>query len=108
MIAFLRKNEAGDTIVVICNFTKVRRDYYKVGVPEKGVYEILFNSDAREFGGEGILRKKQYKTLPLPMHGQEQALELTLPPLSAMYLVKKKTKPRTAKTTPADSAQPKK
>lgn len=108
VIAFLRKNEAGDTIVVICNFTKVRRDFYKVGVPEKGVYEILFNSDAREFGGEGILRKKQYKTLPLPMHGQEQALELTLPPLSTMYLVKKKTKPRTAKTTPADSAQPKK
>ena len=103
VVAFMRRNEKGDTIVAICNFTKVRRDFYKVGVPEKGSYEILFNSDDRAFGGEGILRKKQYKTMPLAIHGQEQAIELTLPPLSVLYLAKKQTRSRSGKTAKAQA-----
>ena len=103
VISFLRKDEKGNEIIAVCNFTKVRRDMYKIGVPEKGTYEIIFNSDERRYGGEGILRKKQYKTSPLPMHGQENSLELTLPPLSTMYLTKKKTVKK--KTEPKGNKQ---
>lgn len=96
VVAFLRKDEKGDSLLAVCNFTTVRRDQYKIGVPEKGTYELLFNSDAKEFGGQGILRKKLYKTEAIPMHERNQCIELTLPPLSTMYLKRRSTSKKTA------------
>ncbi|MBR1811971.1 MAG: 1,4-alpha-glucan branching protein GlgB [Clostridia bacterium] len=97
VIAFVRKSERGDDIVVVCNFTKVGRSGYCVGVPEQGTYEVVFNSDSKEFGGTGAVRKKLYKTVPVGMHGKEQSVELTLPPMSTMYLIKRRNSAKNEK-----------
>ncbi len=86
VIAFLRNNEKGDSVAVVCNFTNVARDSYKIGVPEKGSYEVVFSSDSKEFGGTGYTKKKVYKTKKQPMHSMEYSVDLTLPPLSTIYL----------------------
>ena len=86
VIAFRRVDEKGNTIVAVCNFTNVARLVYGVGVPDKGAYDLVFNSDKVQYGGSGMLRKRVWRTKRTPMHGFEQSLELSLPPLSALYL----------------------
>ena len=86
VIAFRRTDEKGDSIIAVCNFTNVKRDSYKIGVPDKGSYDIVFNSDAKGFGGTGCSRKRVYKTKNTPMHGMEQSIDMVLPPLSTIYL----------------------
>ena len=86
VIAFERMNEQGERIVAVCNFTNVERPSYKIGVPEKGAYDIVFNSDNKEFGGKGMSRKRVYRTKKQPMHGMENSIDISLPPLSTIYL----------------------
>ena len=90
VIAFRRTDEKGESVIVVCNFTPVQRDHYKMGVPEKSVYDVVFNSDDKKFGGSGKVRKRVYRTKAQGMHSQPQSVELSLPGLSAIYLKKRK------------------
>lgn len=85
VIAFRRIDKNGNEIVVVCNFVPVKRVDYKIGVPEKGRYKLVFNSDAVEFGGSG-LSQKSWKTIDYAMHGYEQCISMTLAPLSVVFL----------------------
>jgi 1,4-alpha-glucan branching enzyme len=95
VIAFARTNESGEKIIAVCNFTKVERLVYKIGVPEKGTYEIVFNSDSVKFGGIGEKIKKTYKSLNEPYGEYSQSIDLKLPPLSTIYLKLKQPKTKT-------------
>lgn len=88
VIAFRRIDEAGKELIAVCNFTNVARSDYRIGVPKKGNYKIVFNSDAAEFGGTGMEFPDKIKTDSLIMHGFEQSLSLNLPPMSTIYLKK--------------------
>ena len=91
VIGFVRTDEKGDSIIAVCNFTSVERESYKIGVPEKGAYDVVFNSDSKEFGGMGKSKKRVYRTKNVPMHNMEQSIDMTLPPLSTIYLKHRKT-----------------
>ncbi len=53
-MTFMRKgNLPEDDLILVCNFTPVVHPDYRIGVPRHGVYEVVFNSDATEFGGSG-------------------------------------------------------
>ena len=88
VIAFRRIDENGKEIIVVCNFTNVERCDYRIGIPKKGAYKIVFNSDDVEFGGEGKGNKGKLKTESINMHGFEQSISLDLPPMSAIYIKK--------------------
>ena len=88
VIAFRRTDEKGKEIIVVCNFTNVERCDYRIGIPKKGAYKIVFNSDDVEFGGEGKGNKGKLKTESINMHGFEQSISLDLPPMSAIYIKK--------------------
>lgn len=86
VIAFERRSEGEDGVIVVCNFTKVPREEYRIGVPKKGTYEVVFNSDAKEFGGSGKVRKRVYRSESVPMHGKADSINLQLPPMATIYL----------------------
>lgn len=86
VIAFRRIDEKGKEIIVVCNFTNVERCDYRIGIPKKGAYKIVFNSDDVDFGGEGKGNKGKLKTESINMHGFEQSISLDLPPMSAIYI----------------------
>lgn len=88
VIAFRRIDEKGKEIIVVCNFTNVERCDYRIGIPKKGAYKVVFNSDDVEFGGEGKGNKGKLKTESINMHGFEQSISLDLPPMSAIYIKK--------------------
>ena len=98
VIAFKRTDKNGDEIVSVCNFQPIRRDEYCIGVPKYGLYDEVFNSDEERFGGSGVVNGNNIKTEAMKIHGFDQGLSLTLPPLSVIYL-------RCAKELEPDEAQ---
>ena len=111
IISFRRIDKKGNEVVVVCNFTPVQRDNYRIGIPVYGEWAELFNSDLAEFGG-GNVTNGVIKTDPIPYHGFRQSAALTLPPLSVLVLKKKHARPypekkaeKMAKTKPNKSEE---
>lgn len=101
VISFIRRGRAkGSEVIVVCNFTPVRRDSYVIGVPSGGEYVIALSSDDKRFGGASKTgtvvkaRKKGFEEF-------KYSLELELAPLTTIYL---KKKPRPKKKTDSKKA----
>jgi 1,4-alpha-glucan branching enzyme len=85
VISFLRKGLAGESILIVCNFTPVPREHYLVGVPAGGYWKELLNSDGKEYGGSGIGNSGGVQAQPKPIHGRDCSLDLALPPLAISF-----------------------
>ena len=106
VIAFLRRDAAGKMVLVVCNFNPVLRKEYQMGVPNPGSYKEILNSDDKKYGGSGVTNGT-VKTKKGPMHGFDQHISLTLPPLSTLYLsVPAARKPRAAKAEDKAAEKP--
>ena len=85
VVAFLRKDANGKQILVVCNFNPVLREGYTLGAPVSGTYKEVLNSDDEAFGGSGAVHNKSVRTHKKPLHGFEQSITITLPPMSTLY-----------------------
>ncbi len=94
VISFRRIDKKGKEIIVVCNFQPVLRENYRIGVPIDGTYSEVFNTEAEEFGGCGISNGKSIVSDEVAMHGFEQSVSLTLPPMSVMYFKCIRKKPK--------------
>jgi 1,4-alpha-glucan branching enzyme len=87
VISFLRRAQDGTRPVLAAfNLTPVPREPYRLGVPIGGTWELLANSDAREFGGSGAGTAVAVEAETVPAHGRPHSLYLALPPLGALLL----------------------
>ncbi|MGO7687517.1 1,4-alpha-glucan branching protein GlgB [Rhizobium ruizarguesonis] len=77
--------DRASSILVMSNFTPVPRYGYRIGVPSDGVWIEKMTTDAREYGGSGLVNGA-VSTEPVPAHGRAVSLSLTLPPLSTIFL----------------------
>ncbi len=93
VIAFRRKDDRKKEIIAVCNFTNVRRCNYRIGVPFAGTYEVVFDSDEVRFGGEGVIERKLIKSQNIPMHSQQNSIEIDINGLSAVYIKLKRKNP---------------
>ena len=84
VIAFLRRDAKGKMVLIVCNFNPVLREGYSMGVPNAGSYKEVLNSDDAKYGGSGVTNGT-VRSKKGAMHGFEQHITLTLPPLSTMY-----------------------
>ena len=101
VIAFRRFDSKGNEIIAVCNFVPVLRKEYRIGVPYAGTYAEIFNTDAEAFGGSGITNGTSIKSEEIPLHGFEQSISLTLPPMSVMYFKIARKKPIRKKADPS-------
>ena len=85
VIAFIRKGMSDDSqLLVICNFTPVVHQNYRIGIPmNKGMREI-FNSDGLNFGGSGVHNKQFIDAQAIEWNGKQFSAEVVLPPLAAV------------------------
>lgn len=86
VIAFKRTDSEGNEIIAVCNFQPIKHEKYYIGVPKYGLYDEVFTSDAKEFGGTGVSNGKAIKPEVMKIHGCNQGLALTLAPLGVTYL----------------------
>lgn len=75
-----------DFLVIVCNFTPVLRHDYRIGVPKRGHYAELMNSDSEHYGGSNVGNYGGVDTDDIAWHKQPYSLRLTLPPLSIIIL----------------------
>ena len=85
IIAFLRTDKKGDSIVVLINFAPVTRHGYRIGVPESGVYREVFNSDSPEYGGWGQ-GNGDIRADDIAWQGFMHSISLTAPSLATICL----------------------
>jgi len=85
VIAFLRfAEDRKDFLLFCCNFTPVTRRGYEFGVPEEGFYEEILNTDSELFGGSNVGNGGLVSSRPVPKHGREHSIVVTLPPLAVV------------------------
>lgn len=90
VIAFLRKCK-DETLLVLCNFTPVSYEKFRVGVPFAGKYKEIFNSDALEFGGSGFVNPRLKQSKKEKWDGRANSIECRLSPLSVQIFTCTKT-----------------
>ena len=87
VVAFIRRGTNPEEFVVtVCNFTPQPHSHYRVGVPELGFYNEIFNSDARQYGGSNMGNLGGKWTDEWSFHEQPYSLDLCLPPLGVLIL----------------------
>lgn len=87
VMVYMRKSELKEeSLVVICNFTPEVRNHYRIGVPLRGTWSEIFNSDNLKYGGSGMLNSGLLHTTPVKYHGKDYSISMTLSPLSVSIL----------------------
>ena len=94
LISFKRKDKKGKEVIVVLNFTPVRREDYLIGVSEGGIYEEIFNSDAERYGGSGAINSGTVRSTGVAWNGNPDSVKICVPPLGAAVF---KLKRRSAK-----------
>ncbi len=86
VFSFIRRaKKTDDFLIVICNFTPVIRENYRIGVPQSGGYREIINSDLNIYQG-GNVRNGELHTIPEQSYGMPDTLTLVLPPLAVLIL----------------------
>ena len=83
VMSYIRKGyNPKDDLIVVCNFTPVIRENYRIGLSKKGKITEIFNSDSTIYGGSGVGNTKAIKIEADPWNGLDFSAALVLPPLS--------------------------
>ncbi len=86
VFSYERRGPGGERAVVVCNMTPVVRHDYAIGVPQAGAWRERLNTDAAIYGGSNIGNAGRVEAQPVPLHGRQASLRLTLPPLGTIVL----------------------
>ena len=86
VISFLRRGrDPEDFVLVVCNFTPVVREEYRVGVPRPGYYREILNTDSKYYGGTDLGNAGGVNAEPIPWNDRPYSIKLKLPPLAVSY-----------------------
>ncbi len=85
-LSYIRKGKAAsDHLIIVNNFTPLPRPKFRLGVPQKGSYTCLLNSDDLVYGGSGSFTfTKAQESVAAEWNGRANHLEFTLPPLCTL------------------------
>jgi 1,4-alpha-glucan branching enzyme len=85
VFAYLRKaTDVAPAVLVICNFTPVLRENYRLGVPSAGFYREILNTDAAIYGGCDQGNDGGVQSEDQPSHGRPFSLNVRVPPLATL------------------------
>lgn len=83
VISFMRKGKTfEDFLYVVINFANCVYEKYKLGVPFKGKYKEVFNSDELSYGGQGNSNARVIPSKKDECDGREESIKVTLAPLA--------------------------
>ncbi len=87
VMIFMRKaDRKEDSLIVVCNFTPETRHHYRLGVPVRGTWQEILNSDNLKYGGSGVLNQGFLHTSPVKYHSKDYSVSMVLSPLSISIL----------------------
>ena len=84
ILVYARKGyNEDDDLVVVLNMTPVIRHDFRVGVTQAGEWKEIFNSDAENLWGSGVLNSNPVGSEVINWHGRDNSINITIPPLGA-------------------------
>ncbi|WP_241845166.1 alpha amylase C-terminal domain-containing protein, partial [Streptomyces silvensis] len=87
VFAFLRFDAEGVPLLAVSHLSPVVRHGYRIGVPEGfTAWQEVLNTDAARYGGSEVRNPSPLKPDPTPSHTHPTSLDLTLPPLTTLWL----------------------
>jgi 1,4-alpha-glucan branching enzyme len=87
VVSYLRfAEDRNNFVIVICNFSPVVREGYRLGVPRGGMYLEVVNTDSEHYAGSNVGNGGFIWAWDDPADHQPASLVLTLPPLAALVL----------------------
>lgn len=87
IVSFVRYTDVKEeTLIIVSNFTPVPMNNHRIGVPFKGQYEEIFNSDDPKYGGSGVLNSDVLSSDDQAYDYRDQSLPLKVPPLGVTIL----------------------
>jgi 1,4-alpha-glucan branching enzyme len=89
VFAWLRHDDQGGAVMVVCNLTPVPRPGYRIGSdPRFGAWRELVNTDSSHYGGSNVGNgDSPVPVEPISAHGRGHSVALNLPPLGVLFLV---------------------
>lgn len=83
VISFIRKgHDEENDLIIVCNFTTVPREKYRIGMPKAGTLSQVFNSDFKKYFGSGVSNSRKIKIEEKAWDNRNYSVEITLPPLA--------------------------
>ena len=114
MLVFMRRGaKEKEDLLIVCNFSPLVYENHKIGVPYNGKYKEIFNSDSKEFGGDGNVNPRAKSSKKSPCDDREDSIQILVPPMgisifqctrTAEKATAGHTTKRAAKTTEAVAA----
>jgi 1,4-alpha-glucan branching enzyme len=87
VLAYLRRDDQGDMVAVVVNFSGVPHEGYRLALPQGGTWLEAVNTDAEEYGGSGVGNLGSVQALPEPHHGRAFSATVRVPPMGVLYFV---------------------
>ncbi len=85
VFAFERRDRAGNTVIVVSNFTPMPHTDYRIGVHKKGHYVEILNTDSNYYCGSNM-GNNEVMVEEISSHDKPYSISLTVPPLATVYL----------------------
>jgi 1,4-alpha-glucan branching enzyme len=86
IVSFIRRSRStGRELICVGNFAPVLRENHQLGLPRKGRYRLIANTDDEIYGGTGVKLARSIKAVETPIHGQRYSASVTLPPLTTLW-----------------------
>jgi 1,4-alpha-glucan branching enzyme len=81
VLSYIRKDKENHKVLVVCNFTPVPREKYRIGLENIKSLKLLMNSDNIEYSGSGNYKNDKVKIEKISHHSKPTSINLDLPPL---------------------------
>ena len=83
MVMFVRKTKKPEeTLLFVCNFDNMAHQKFRVGVPFAGKYKEILNSDAKNYGGSGMVNARMKSSKKMEWDEKENSIEINIAPMS--------------------------
>jgi 1,4-alpha-glucan branching enzyme len=93
ILAFRRIDKKKRELLVICNFTPVLREDFRLGVPKAGTYVPVFCSDEEKYGGTGE-KPVTTESAPVPFREYSDSAVFRIPPMSVTFYSRTPGRPK--------------
>ena len=88
VISFIRRDSQGNELIFVFNFTPVKRENYRIGVPYSRCYKEIFNSDSDFFSGSNVGNLGEVVVEDIVSHKYNHSVSIVLPPLGFVIFEK--------------------
>ena len=105
IVIFERKTDKPEeTLLFVCNFVPVEHEKFRLGVPFAGKYKEILNSDAKQFGGSGMVNPRVKMSKKEEWDARENSIVINLAPVSVAVFscTPYEEEPVTGKKKPAE------